>query len=77
MNIQLSDVTLHIDEALNIERRSQIENVLRAIDGVVSVSNHEQRPHLAVVEYNPEMASAELILGRVREEGVHVQMIGL
>ena len=77
MNIDLSDVTLHIDEELPPERRAQIEEKLRALDGVVSVHNPDDKPHLAVVGYNPETASSGAILEAVRNEGVHAELIGL
>jgi hypothetical protein len=36
MNIQLADVTLHIDQTLDRSARAKIEDALRMIDGVVS-----------------------------------------
>jgi hypothetical protein len=77
MNIQLADVTVHIDQTLNLERRGQIEDVLRAIDGVVSVHNPDERPHLTVVEYNPAKTHSGAILSTVTGQGVHAELIGL
>jgi hypothetical protein len=77
MNISLSDVLIHIDEALELDRRREIEAHLRAIDGVVSVKNPENRPHLALVEYMREKINAQRLLQAVRGEGVHAELIGL
>jgi phage-related protein len=77
MNIQLADVTVHIDQTLEHEQRSQIENVLRAIDGVISVHNPDNRPHLAVIEYNPDKTSSAAILNAVTSQGVSAELIGL
>ena len=77
MNIQLADVTVHIDQTLEAERRSQIEDALRAIDGVVSVHNPDDRPHLSVIEYNPEKTSSAAILTAVTNQGVNAELIGL
>ena len=77
MDINLSDVTLHIDETLSREARTQIEAKLRALEGVISVHNPDDRPHLAVVQYNPEAASSSAILDTVKREGVHAELIGL
>jgi hypothetical protein len=77
MDIQLVDVTLHIDEALDSARLAQIEDVLRALDGVVSVHNPDARPHLIVVEYNPDKLKGSDILTAVTRQGVHAQLIGL
>jgi hypothetical protein len=77
MNIQLADVTVHIDQTLERDRRSEIEDALRAIDGVISVHNPDNRPHLSVVEYNPDKTSSSVILETVNSQGVHAELIGL
>ena len=77
MDIQLVDVTLHIDENLDAQDRTRIEGNLRSINGVVSVHNPDERPHLVVVEYNPEATSSQAVLNCVTAEGVHAELIGL
>ncbi len=77
MDIQLVDVTLHIDENLDKPGRNKIEENLRAINGVVSVHNPDERPHLVVVEYNPEVTNSQAVLKCVTSEGVHAELIGL
>jgi len=77
MNIQLADVTVHIDQTLDPERRNRIEDELRAIDGVVSVHNPDDRPHLAVIGYNPDKTTSAVILNTISVQGVHAELIGL
>ena len=77
MDIQLADVTVHIDETLDSARRAEIEGKLRAIDGVVSVHNPNDKPHLAVIEFVPEKTSTGAILETVKAEGVQAELIGL
>ena len=77
MDIQLADVVVHIDQTLERERRMEIEEQLRAIDGVVSVRNPDDRPHLALVEYNPDKTSSAAILNTVRIQGVRAELVGL
>jgi len=77
MEIQLADVMVHIDEDLDKERRQDIEEVLRAIEGVVSVANHDKTPHLSVIEYNPEKTSSQQLINCVIGQGVHAELIGL
>ena len=77
MNIQLADLVLHIDESLSPEQRETIEESLRALDGVVSVSNRDKTPHLTIVEYNPDGVSSAQILERVTNQGAHAEIIGL
>ena len=77
MDIQLADVTVHIDQTLEREDRARIEDGLRAIDGVVSVHNPDERPHLAVIEYNPDKTNSQATLSSVVAQGVHAELIGL
>ena len=77
MDIQLADVVVHIDQTLESDRRSQIEEELRAIDGVVSVHNPDDRPHLAIVEYNPDKTNSAAILSTITTQGVDAELIGL
>ena len=77
MDIQLADVTVHIDETLDMGRRSEIEGKLRDIDGVISVHNPDDRPHLAVIEFVPTRTSSGAILEKVKAQGVHAELIGL
>jgi hypothetical protein len=77
MNIQLADVTVHIDQTLDLAQRSQIEDALRAIDGVVSVHNPDERPHLSIIQYNPDKTDSAIILRTVTGQGVRAELIGL
>jgi hypothetical protein len=77
MNISLSDVLIHIDEALELDRRQLLETRLREFDGVVSVKNPDDRPHLTLVEYVPDKVKAQELLTVVTNEGVRAELVGL
>ena len=77
MDINLVDVTLHIDENLSAEQRETIEESLRALDGVVSVHNSDKTAHLTIVEYNPAVMESQKILKRVTDQGAHAKLVGL
>lgn len=77
MDIQLADVTVHIDQDLQRNERSKIEDSLRSLDGVVSVHNPDDQPHLAVVEYDPQKTNSGAILSTVTAQGVDAKLIGL
>jgi len=76
-DIQLTDVTIHVDEALDQEHRQDMETSLRSMDGVVSVHNPDAHPHLVMVEYNPAETSSGELLTDVTGQGYHAEMIGL
>ena len=77
MDINLVDVTVHIDEDLSPETRITVQDSIRALDGVVSVHNSIKTPHLTVVEYNPEVMDSQKILKRITDQGVHAELIAL
>lgn len=77
MDIKLVDVTVHVKENLSKERREAVEDKLRGLDGVVSVAIHDDKPHLVLVEYNPDRASSRAILDAVTNTGVHAELVGL
>jgi hypothetical protein len=77
MNISLSDVLIHIDDALESDRRQGLETRLREIDGVVSVKNPDDRPHLTLVQYVPDKVNAQNLLTVVTDEGVRAELVGL
>jgi hypothetical protein len=77
MDTAVADVTIHIDENLELAKRGEVDSRLRAIDGVVSVHNSADRPHLTVVKYDPQKVRALGLLDSVKSLGVHAELIGL
>ena len=77
MDISLSDVLIHIDENLSSAQRADVEERLRSVDGVVSVHNPNDKPHLTLVEYRPDKVGSQALLQTAKAEGVHAQLIGL
>jgi hypothetical protein len=79
MDINLADVTLHVDEELSEEARSALEDALRERDGVVSVhfNTNAEHSHLAVVEFNPDKVGSKDLLSIVKFQGYHGELVGL
>jgi len=77
MDIHMADVTVHIGEALEEERRAQLVDAVRGAEGVVAVGYDKDRPHLMIVEYNPEQTDSRRVLDSVTAQGVHAELIGL
>ena len=76
-DITLTDVTIHIDKGTTADTRKKIESGLRMIKGVISVHMPSDKPHLVVVEYNPDVTSSRHMLTVVQELAGHAEMIGL
>jgi hypothetical protein len=77
MNIDLADITLHVDETLDSDGRAQLEEAFRAREGVVSVHIDPKRPHLFLIEYNPEQVNSQDLLAITHYQGLHAELIGL
>ena len=75
--MEMVDVEIHIDEAVNHERRTKIADTVRAHKGVMGVAHHDDKPHLMIIEYNPEAVSSHELVQVVRDQGVHAELIGL
>jgi len=79
MDINLADITLHIDEELGPDALSSLEDAFRARDGVVSVhfNTTAKHPHLAVIEYNPDRLSSADLLNILKYQGYHGELVGM
>lgn len=76
-DIELVDVTVHFDPNLSTDKRANMEGAIRALEGVVSVHMPTDKPHLAVVEYNPARINSLRILQTVTNQDGRAELIGL
>jgi septum formation inhibitor-activating ATPase MinD len=77
MNIDLADITLHVDETLDSDGLTGLEDAFRNREGVISVHVDKKRPHLFVLEYNPERVNSKDLLSITKYQGLHAELIGL
>jgi len=75
--MEMADVTVHIDETLGEEQLTMIAGTLRAHEGVMGVAHHEEKPHLMIIEYDPDRVSSGDLLKVVQGQGIHAELIGL
>lgn len=75
--MEMADVTIHIDEAIDRERRTQIADTIREHEGVMAVAQHDETSHLMIVEYDPDTVTSLELLQIALHQGVHAQLIGL
>ena len=69
-------LVLHVDDTLGETRRNDIEATLETELGVSSAHFTDHRPHLMVVEYDPDVTSSAYILEKVNGQSVHAELIG-
>jgi hypothetical protein len=74
--MNISDVMIHINETLNSEARTSLEEDMRQIEGVVSPRFSPGKEHLLMIAFNPEKTSTLDLLGKARAAGYTAQLIG-
>lgn len=77
MGSQLADVMIHIDETLSQESLKQVEAAVREDLCVISAGVPADNPHMMLVAYNPDCITAADILARVKNAGVHAELVGM
>ena len=77
MSNDIVDIEVHVDELLSEEKKTELIESVRHLDGVVSIGFSDTKPHMAFVEYNPDAVNSKAILDRVKDCGVHAELIGL
>ncbi len=75
--MNISDVMIHINESLNEDARTTLENSLRKIDGVVSPRFNAGKEHLLLVAYDTEKTSTNALLEKTRAAGYTAQLVGM
>ena len=76
MDTSIADVLVHIDELLSKEERTRLEEEIRKNECVVCASVPAGKMHLMLVLYNPECTTAKDILDKVKQQGVHAELVG-
>lgn len=77
MDIKLAEVTLHITEDTTHEQREAFRDSLLGMDGVLAAAYHDEKPHLLLVEYNPDKTKSIEFVTAAQGRGLHAQLIGL
>ena len=77
MSEQMADITMHIDENTTHEQREALRDHLLQHKGVVAAAYHDEKPHLMVIEYDPEDTSSADFLDIAKSSGLTAELIGL
>ncbi len=73
----LVDIIVHVDENIDHDHREALTDKVRGVSGVVAVRLDDDKPHLMIVEYDPDAIKAIEVLNCVKEDGVHAELVGL
>jgi hypothetical protein len=70
------DVTLHLDEDTTHDQREEFRDTLLALDGVMAAAFHDEKPHLMLIEYDPEIVNSIEFVNAAKKSGFHAELIG-
>jgi len=70
------EIVIHVDETLGDDRRGDLVRALERIEGIRSAEFCPLRYHLMLVRYNRDLMTSQDVLGRVRSEHIHAELIG-
>lgn len=73
---RLSEVVIHVNDALDEEQREAFEQALRGMRGILDLSFCRNRHHLMIVQYQPDMVSSGTLIEQVRLLAGPAQLIG-
>jgi len=76
MATRLAEVTLHIDEDTSHEERENYRDTLLAMDGVIAAAYHDEKPHLMLIEYDPDVINSIDFVNAAKKRGLHTELIG-
>jgi hypothetical protein len=68
-------VTMHIDENTSHEERESVRDELLKLDGVMAAAYHDERPHLMVVIYDPDLVKSTEFVNVAKSRGLHAELI--
>ncbi len=77
MEQQMTDITLHIDEETTHNDRESLRDNLLSLDGVMAADYHDDKPHLMIIEYDPEIVNSMAFISTAKNKGLHAELVGL
>jgi hypothetical protein len=77
MTDQMVDITLHIDEDTSNEDREKLRDKILGMDGTMAAAYHDEKPHLMVIEYDPNVVNSLAFVKVAQDNGLHAELVGL
>ncbi len=74
---KMVDVMLHIDPDTDHDEREYLRDMILKHDGVDAAAYHDDKPHLMIIEYDPDEVTSQQLLGIVRKRGIRAELVGL
>lgn len=75
--MSVADFLINVHPELPMHERTQLEDELSRMGGVVSACFSPAHPHIMTVTYNPDAVSSGTVLARVGARGIEASKVGL
>jgi hypothetical protein len=77
MSNSMAEVTLHLNEDTSHDERELFRDAILGLDGVLAAACHDEKPHLMLIEYDPDTINSMEFVNTAKNKGFHAQLIGL
>lgn len=77
MKTSMVDVMIHLDPETKHSDREELRDLLLKQNGVDAAAYHDDKPHLIIVEYDPDDISSQNLLEVITKRGIHAELVGL
>lgn len=71
------DIMLHIDESTTHNVREDFLDSLYTINGMTTAFYNEEKPHLLIIKYNPNVIHPDVFLKEAQNCDLHAELIGM
>jgi hypothetical protein len=75
--MSIVDFLIHLKPDLPLNERARLEAELGDMDGVMSAHFSSNHPHVMEVAYDPDVVTAQVLMGHIGEHGIEAHKIGL
>lgn len=74
---KMVDVMIHIDPDTDHDEREYLRDMLLKQSGVDAAAYHDDKPHLMLIEYDPDEVTSQQLLNVVLKRGIRAELVGL
>ncbi|MBK9243751.1 MAG: ATP-binding protein [Burkholderiales bacterium] len=67
---------VHVDQTSSHDRLASLTKAIAAVNGVSTAEDHDAKPHLVIVTYDPAQVNSQQILAVVKAQGLGAELIG-
>ena len=75
--MDIADFLINVHPELPMNERTQLEDEIGHMEGVVSAHFSPGHPHMMTVAYNPDAVSSSKVMVQVGKHGIWASKVGL